>query len=321
MALSLAGLVLASALASAPALADTGRAQVDVDDQEGSALDKALDRVAELEHRLANLEDRVEAPRQDALPSVSGRGGISIPVSDVVRDAVGLGGPVEVSGTVRGTAVGLGADVLVREGGTIDGDAVSLGGDVVVEPGGQIAGRSLQLGPEEGAELVLAMPGDGGLGDLARSLGRRLAFLLAFISAGTLAISTWPDQVDDISQRLSDRPFWYGMAGAVLTAALGMGAVVLTLTVIGLPIAVLFLVVLGLAWLMGLVAVCRTAGRRLGFAADKGDAIAWLGGAALFAVLVMVPVLGTVIALVIGFPAVGAAVVAGLSRERPAREW
>ncbi|MCK6507526.1 hypothetical protein L6R53_29865, partial [Myxococcota bacterium] len=285
------------------------------------ALDRALARVAELERRLADLEDQLGAPAQGGPPSVSGRGGLRVDREQVVRDAVGLGGPVEVSGTVMGTAVGLGADVRVEPGGQVHGDAVSLGGEVVVEEGGSVAGRSLQIGPDDGAEVLLAVPGEGGLSALLHTLARRLAMLLAFVSAGTLALSMWPRQVDEIADRLGDRPFWYGMAGAVLTGALGLGAVVMTLTVIGLPVAVLFLVVLSLAWLMGLVAACRTVGRRLGVAVEQGDLRAWLVGAAVFAVLALVPLAGTLVALVLGFPAVGAAVVAGLSGERPARQW
>lgn len=279
------------------------------------------DRVADLEERLSQLEERAQAQDSDELPSVSGRGGVVVPVREIVRDAVGLGGPVDVAGTVRGTALGLGSDVLVRPGGSVEGDAVSLGGDVLVEPGGTLNGRALALRPRDGAEAMLAMPGSDGWQSLLRSLGRRLAALLAFMSAGTLALSVWPEQVDEISVRLGDRPFWYGMAGAALTAGLCVGATVMAMTVIGLPVAVLFLVVLGLAWLMGLVAVCRTASRRLGLTARHSDAVAWLGGAALFSLLAMVPVFGTVVALLLGFPAVGAAVVAGLSRQPPVRQW
>ena len=188
----------------------------------------ARDRVAELERRLSSLEAQQAEPTEGP-PSRSGRGGVRVAVDEVVQDAVGLWGPVEVAGTVRGTAVGLGADVLVHDGGRVEGDAVSLGGQVRVEPGGALGGHAVELGPVEGAEAALALPDAHDLGGYVRALARRAAFLLAFLAAGTLALSTWPGQVDEVALRLSDRPFWYGITGAVLTLGLSMGAWVLGL--------------------------------------------------------------------------------------------
>lgn len=274
-----------------------------------------------LEARIAEIEGRLRGGSpSEGPPSVSGRG-VRVDPSEVVLDAVGLGGPVEVAGTVRGNAVGLGADVVVHDGAAVDGHAVALGGDVRVEPGASVTGRQLSLDVEEGAESALAIPVSGDLARFGRSMARRLALLLVFAAAGTLAVAMWPQQIDEVSARISDRPFWYGMAGAALTAGLGLGAVVMSITIIGLPIALLFLVVLSLAWLVGMAAVCRTAGRRLAFARQRGDTAAYLAGAALVAVLAMVPAVGTILALAIGFPAVGAAVVAGLSNERHRRDW
>jgi len=255
------------------------------------------------------------------LPSASGRGGVRVQVSETVRNAVGLGGPVGVAGSVRGHAVGLGGDVHVEPGGQVDGDAVSLGGQVRIDEGGAVTGRTLALTPQESASSFFGLPGQDGLSGLVERLSRRLALLLGFVAAGTLAISLWPDQVDEIGRRLSDRPFWYGIAGAVLTMALLLGALFFGVTVIGIPLALLFVFVLGLSWLMGLVAACRSVGRRLLKRSDHGEVGTWLVGAALFIVLAMVPALGTVVVMLIGFPAVGAAVVAGLSRDPAPRSW
>lgn len=275
----------------------------------------ALEERVELLERLLLVDDEPE------LPSASARGGVRVHVNQAVRNAVGLGGPVEIAGSVRGHAVGLGGDVYVEPGGQVDGDAVALGGEVRVDEGGEVTGRTLALTPQESARSLFGLPGSAGPGRMFERLARRFAVLLGFVAAGTLAISLWPDQVDEIGRRLSDRPFWYGIAGAVLTMALLLGAVVFALTVIGLPLSLLFVFVLGLAWLMGLVAACRSVGRRLLKSSEYGEVGAWLVGASLFIVVAMVPALGTVVVMLIGFPAVGAAVVAGLSREPAPRSW
>lgn len=280
------------------------------------APDPALARVEELERRLAELEGQLSTKEDPDRPqSRSGRGGLTIAVDELVRDAVGLGGPVDVAGTVEGNAVGLGGDVRVRDGGKVDGHAVSFGGEVVVEPGGTLTGEALELDVEDGATVALAVPRPDDWTGTLRDLARRFALLLGLAAAGTLAVTLWPRQVDEVARRITTRPFWYGIAGAALTTALTLGASVLAITVIGLPVSVLFLFVLALAWLVGVSAVCRVAGERLPGGASRSPLAAYLVGAGLLALISMVPVLGSAVTVLLALPAVGAAVVAGLSDE------
>jgi len=280
-------------------------------------------RITELERRIAELEGRIVDEPDDAerLPSVSGWGGVAVGAPDVVLDAVGLAGPVDVAGTVRGNAVGLGADVHVADGGRVVGNAVSLGGEVVTEPGADVSGQRLSISLRDGAESALALPLTGDLVHFGHTLARRLALLFLFAAAGTVTLAVWPRQVDDVAERIADRPFWYGIVGGILTLALSIGTVVLSMTVIGLPLALLFTLVLALAWLVGLAAVCRATGARLASSHALSDTGAYLVGAGLLAAASMVPVVGAVAVVFLALPAVGAAVVSGLSLERHHREW
>lgn len=291
-----------------------GRAQAEPDAQERGER-------AALEARVAELERLLSRGEAQELPSASAQGGLRVEVGERVRHAVAIGGPVEVGGLVRGTAVGLGGDVRVEPGGQVEGDAVALGGEVQIEEGAQVSGRTLALSPLGSALSLLGLPGEGGLGALWTSLARRLALLLVFVAAGTVASSLWPRQIEEIGRRLSERPFWYGIVGATLSAGLGLGALVFALTIIGLPLSLLFLFVLGLAWLLGTVAACRSVGRAVARRGPVPEERAWLLGAGVFVLLAMLPGLGSVVALLIGLPAAGAAVVAGLDPQPRPRSW
>jgi hypothetical protein len=222
----------------------------------------------------------------------------------------------------------MGGDVRVETGGRVEGDAVSFGGRVQVDPGGEVLGNRVALG---GAEEAAASAGGVRLDLLAGSLGqgamaalqniaRRLALVLAFAGTGVLAVGLWPRNVARVARTVSARPFWYGVAGAILSAALGLGAVLLTVTLVGAPIALLIVALLAIAWLLGLVGTCQALGERLPFAKRQGAWAAFLAGATVLAALAMVPWVGQIVLAALGFPAVGAALVTRLGNRREVDE-
>jgi hypothetical protein len=242
-----------------------------------------------------------------------------IEAGDVVADAVALRGPIHVRGVVRGDAVALGGDIRVMSGGRVLGDAVSVGGEVTVDPGGQVLGDRVAL---SGSSV---MPGDAldveGDSLVARA-ARRLASLLSLAAAGVLILAFWPRHIARIADTARDRPVWYALAGVILTGVLGTGAGVLTLTVLGIPIAMGLVLLLGVAWLLGFVAVCLAIGQRLpGGDGDRAPWVTFLGGAAAVSLVSLLPVVGPVFLVVVGLEAVGAALVSRLGNRGDPDAW
>ena len=208
--------------------------------------------------------------------------------------------------------------VFVPDGARVEGDAVSFGGRVHIEEGGEVEGDRVALGGDAATDAISEIPHWEGamrpapLTGWLSGLGRRIAMLLGFAGAGVLVVGLWPRNVTQVSRAVVEHPVWYGVAGAILTASLSLGALLLTITLLGIPVAMFLLGLLAVAWLLGLVAFCSAAGEHLPFARDRGSWAAFLAGAGVLAVVAMVPVIGSVLVFALGFPAVGAALLTRL---------
>ena len=276
-------------------------------------------RINELEARLEEMEGQLH-DRQAKLeeePGTVRHGGVVVEPHTRVEEAVGLAGPVDVYGEVAGDAVSIGSDVRIRDGGRVEGNAVSFGGRVEVDPGGVIVGDRVALGA--GSQATAAMgyrPLEGSsIWQLLQDAVRRVALLLSMAGAGVLVVGLWPDRVRRVAADINERPLWTGVAGAILVASLSVATLALTLTLIGIPVAMLLSGVLGLAWLFGLVAICFALGERFTAARERGAWAAFLAGAALLAFVGMLPWVGSLTLVLVGFPAVGASLLTRLGAE------
>jgi hypothetical protein len=275
-------------------------------------VEEAMARISALEARL----DRLESAPPPALDGIR-PGARVVRADERVEDAVSFGGPLRVLGSVRGNAVAMGSDVIVLSGGQVEGDAISFGGVVRVEPGGEVEGDQLTF---DSASLVGGSLGESvatGLFSRVEDLARKIALLFSFAGVGVLVAGIWPSHVSHVSATLRSHPFWYGLAGAILSATLTAGSLLLAVTIIGLPFALLILAILALGWLFGVVAFCQGLGERFpSLLRGQSGWGAFLIGAALLTAVSLLPWVGPVVLLLVGFPAVGAALVTRLGTRR-----
>ena len=111
------------------------------------------------------------------------------------------------------------------------------------------------------------------------------------------------------------QPVWYAVAGGILSVAIGIGATLLALTVVGLPASVLLLTSLALAWMLGTVALCQWVGDRIPPAARLGGWASFLAGAAVLGAVGLVPFVGSVVLAFAALLAVGAGLVTRLGTQ------
>lgn len=243
---------------------------------------------------------------------------IEIPAGKVVEgDVVAIGGDITVYGRVRGDAVAVGGAVHVKDAGAVEGDAVSLGGGVSTTDSATVGGSNVSIGKwdfaRHGWHMLPALGMFGALG-VGMWFLKTIAEILLTLFFAWVALLLLRDRMLRASEVLGQqfgRSFLMGLlawAGLVLAVPVGVvtllvaGAiaiVILCVTIIGIPLALLLVVALVLAIIGLLVAVVLAAflgyvngsmylGRRvLGsrFGAATNPIVAILGGLLTVAVI------------------------------------
>jgi hypothetical protein len=256
---------------------------------------------------LQSLNEVREAQREVAAVAedVIGMGQrIVIRADQSVGNVVSNGQDVVVRGHVAGDVSAVWGDVIVDESGVIEGDAVAVGGEVRVRDGGQILGNQVQLPLIDGITTVAATD----TASLLSTLYHRIVFLLAFAGAGVLAVGLFPNRIGRIADAISRRPVRAGLSGTLWSLGLGATSLAFLLTLIGIPITLLLVAVLGLAWMLGFVGLCQALGDRLPFAyKPHGRWLAFLIGSFTVSFIGALPWIGWFVVLAASVLGVGAA--------------
>ncbi len=247
-------------------------------------------------------------------------GGMVLFCSDVLvmGDLLVGGGQLDLDGWV--------GDYLLEVGGNIDvqaevGDDLNISGGVVKADEDNVGGDfKVTVNDKESEDFSWLTRRAG---DEAQNLARnsvviglftRILWFLGMFLVGVLFIRFVPvktrDVVDKISKNLGE--FMWSMAiGLLVTSALPIAAVLLAITIVGAPVAILlvaiflFLVFFGSVWAD--MAVGQRITGALGY--KKGDLyVPLLTGQILRAILMLIPCVGVLYALVMAWAVVGAAV-------------
>lgn len=272
---------------------------------------------------LAELRRELERVRQfEPRPTLGERigyaEGVHVGPDERVQEVVAFGGDVHVEGEVAGDATAFGGNVFVADGGVVEGDAISFGGRVQVAPAGRIEGGRIQMGvpgvsPPKKASLPSTAAGSVGAlaaAGLFDSLLRRLVVFLSFAGAGVLVVGLFPKRVSRTAHALEQSPI-----RTVLVGALGSGFLVLFSLLfaiatfgLGLPLSLLMVGLLGLAWLLGFVGLCQAVGDQLPLKEKPhGRWLAFLVGTLLITMVGSLPVVGWLVVGAASVVSIGAA--------------
>lgn len=240
-----------------------------------------------------------------------------------VRDVVTAGGDATVEGRVYGSVVTMGGDAEIS--GTVVGDVVTMGGDIHVTENGHVHGRLDAMGGDVSSDqssgsssLVLATraEGNGGSdgGDFVWALLRySLLFLLSILF---LAVS--PERFARLSRAIVDRPMRVLTTGGLGLLGGVMLFLVLIVSLVGIPVALLMVIGSPLAAMMGLAAVVAVIGTALPIKGLERRPVGRLaaGALALF-VVTRIPIVGGIVIFLALLAGVGALIVTRMGEREP----
>jgi hypothetical protein len=236
---------------------------------------------------------------------------IFIDSTQVVDDAVvALFGNITVRGRVGGDVVAVLGSVTLEPGAVVDGDAVAVGGALEQAADATVHGQSVSLS---------FLPIHTGIPPLrALAIALFVAWLLAMLVGGALALLL-QRRVARVAQTIAERAGWSLLLGILLPPLAVIAAVLLMVTLIGIPVACLLpLVYLFMLWIGTVAATyllgCRATGRELG----SGLGVPLLAGTLIVGVLFGIGAAfagdrGVVGSLALFFPLLGVLLATSLS--------
>lgn len=251
-------------------------------------------------------------------------------------DAVVLGGTLRSSGKITGDVLVLGG--MVELGGTahVLGDVTTISGNLNRDPGALVDGdvNTSTTGP-----LPLPLPVDPGATPLENGFPSLVAntassiwsglffFFRSFVWAAlaVLLVLFVPKQSERVAETVVSNPVASSGLGLLTMLVAPVLVILAAITIIGIPFALLLGLVLGAAWIFGLVALGAEAGKRLAGLLHQNWALPVNAaiGAFLLTIVVngiqhVVPCIGWLAPVVVGSVGLGAVVLTLFgSREYP----
>ena len=280
--------------------------------------------------------------RRDARDRASFGGNVVVSAGEVVASVVTMGGNATIDGVVLGDVVTMGGGAHVRRSGVVHGEIVAMGGEVRVDEGA-LAPQRVQLtampdgiaargtgydAPADDVDDAAAADDDqvhdsqeldtasaaatAAAGALAEWLSEtfasasRHALLFLF---GLLLLGTVPARLDALTRAVAALPVRAAVTGFVAGLAGVILAVVLVITIVGIPGAVVLGLSLAVGTYAGLVAVAAVIGRILPIRAlDARPVLQLAAGVLVLFVVARVPVLGGLASFVAAMVGLGAVV-------------
>lgn len=274
-------------------------------------------------------------PPSGSFPSRTTFGGdVRVAAGETVQEIVTMGGDAFVEGAVQRDVVTMGGDVRVGSGGVVHGDVVTMGGDLEVDEGGAVWGEAVTMGGEvtyaEGAQIGAGASsgrrrwrdrdgsrgwqlwrGQSGASEVSTFLGDMLGsaakHALLFL-LGLVLMAVFPERVGALRRMIRRSPVRSVAVGVLGFVGATVLTVVLAITIIGIPGAIVVALLAFLAVYVGLAAVSLVLGGALPIDRLRDRPVLQLGaGILILYVISLLPAVGwlaTVIASTIGFGAV-----------------
>ena len=216
-----------------------------------------------------------------------------VPAGERVEgDVVAVFGSVLVRGTVTGNVVAVFGSVRLAPESSVEGDVVSIGGGLDQARGATVGGESVSLG---------FLPGAFGMPALPVLLLSVFIGWLTSIFAGWLVTLLIPERMLRVATTASRRGVASFFLGLVSTPLMLFGCMLLLITVIGIPIALLLpLLFVLMAWAGQIASTYVLGSRLLRRRLGQGGAMKPILAGALFVALFFAA--GAVLATPPGFP-------------------
>ncbi|MEP7262389.1 MAG: polymer-forming cytoskeletal protein [Usitatibacter sp.] len=263
-------------------------------------------------------------------------GSIKVGVGAAIEgDASLAGGNITVRGPIHGDLHAAGGNITIDA--PITGDAYVAGGSLTLGPEARIDGKVKFRGGEMHVDPAAVVTG-GTNSNPGRShrpeasehspVTHAVFWTIGLAALAALLAAAFPGSSQHMAQELRERPWHTSLLGLLVLTAVPLAALLLMVTLIGIPLGLLAILLYAALLFVGYVWIAVVVGGLLldRFNAETAALVAWRVGAAVLAmvvlaILVRVPFLGGIVKFVALLAGVGMITAAVLRRVNvPARE-
>ncbi len=233
-------------------------------------------------------------------------------------DVILFGGSLEVGGEVNGEIIGLGGFVELTEYASVTGDVITLGANLDQAVGADIQGDIIN-GISGPLPLPLVIPGGVQIPNIGLQFNPVFDFLwflfrmFLWSFVAVLLVLFLPKQVDRTARTAFSQPIIAGGLGLLTAILVPVVVVVLFVTICLIPVGLLLLLGLVIAWGFGLIALGLEVGRRIAGMLKREWAPGVSAGVGTFVLILVldglrlaIPCLGWVFLAIAGMVGLGA---------------
>ena len=222
---------------------------------------------------------------------------------DVTGSVVAFNGDVSVSGTVGENVVVINGDLTIADGATVQGDVMSRRRPSIAPGTVQGEVRRLQPGAFTSKFAIVS------------KVAVWLAVSISTLVLGLILLALFPRAADAIVAVATDATWASIGMGLALFFGLPIAAVLILVTIVGIPLGLAFLLALFLLYMLGYTWSAWILGRRL-LRSPRGRFVSFLAGWAILRVLALIPVVGGIVWFLAVVYGLGAMFVAGWRARR-----
>jgi hypothetical protein len=237
----------------------------------------------------------------------------------IFKDLVAIKGNINVKGDVGGDIVAVLGNIHIYPTARIAGDVVSIGGKIVRDEGSKVKGEITEIVIGKGGEKMAEVyaPLIVGMGAAGLLVLKALAFL-GFIGLSMIIVSFMTGQIGAISSKIEKewlKTLLWGIGGFILICPI---AILLAITVIGIPLIIVEMILVSIAMLAGYIAVSQLIGKKFTKVIRRPNQpmiVEVIWGLAILFLVDLIPVLGMIVkclALTFGF---GSAIITKLGKK------
>jgi len=235
-----------------------------------------------------------------------------VPENQIVDEVIVIGGDATIAGIVSDAVIVFNGDVDLTSTAKVNGIVLVIGGKLRQEQGAVISDDVIHFSLDTATKNSLLIGGGLVVGTWLAQLATSILFILlsvliVFVSKGRILALV------DRVRRAPGSLLSIGFFSSLILIAL---SVVLLVTVIGIPLAVLIFMIMGLAFMYGTAILSMVIGATIQVTRGRPDWVVALAGSIVLVSFLNIPLLGVVLILGIAVFSVGVMTLWALERWR-----